>query len=321
MSISIPEPFHASCLFWNEYPLNIIDKSLYGRRLHWYRRRLLAIAPYALVEAPHLAQIPIIDIHQDLRIDSCEIDDTEKLKEWLGDTFKQSALNPARWVGKPVSKTDPRVRFVFLINPGGSNRLELRLDDLLCLSSYHQVMPDYMDFLSIYGSRKVNAGLRFTALRNRLVCNHPLPGHVIPDMGRSGRRLELCYNLKSAVRPLDLNRAGRWLDDQLGLGDRLRRDEDLGFEIRQTATYHRFDLGTHRSFWMMTDPDSALKDVINHLLRNELAPSEVFTGDVGSSLGDGMRFNLDIHLAITEWATDQWRWYIDRLEDRVEPIV
>ena len=66
MSISVPEPFHDSCLFWSEYPLNIVDKSLYGRRLHGYRRRLLMLAPAALVQDEGNFRIPTTDILDDL---------------------------------------------------------------------------------------------------------------------------------------------------------------------------------------------------------------------------------------------------------------
>ncbi|KAK4214764.1 hypothetical protein QBC37DRAFT_460742 [Rhypophila decipiens] len=314
MSIFVPESFHDSCLFWSEYPLNIIDKALYGRRLHGYRRRLLIIAPTALAQDPANVRIPIIDISDALAITSCDIRNTKDLREWLGDTYEQNPINPAKWTGKLVSKKDPRARFVFLVNSRDSKRLDLRLEDLVCLGSYHQVMPDYMDFLSVYGVRgsgKVAAGLRFTGFRSRLVCSEPLPGHVIVDIGRSGRRLELCYNLKSAVRMVDMP-----LEPEV----KIDQPQELGFSIQQAAVYHRFDLKLYRSFWMMTDPGSDLRDTISHLLRNELQPSEVFLSNDDSDLSNALRFNLDIHLALVEWATEEWKWYVDRLEDRVEAI-
>jgi len=246
---------------------------------------------------------------------SLDIYGTVDLKHWLGDTYTQSTVNPAKWAGKLVSKRDPRARFVFLVNQRDSKRLDLRLDDLMCIGSYHQVMPDYMDFLSVYGMRssgKVDAGLRFTGFRSRLVCSHPLPGHAIVDIGRSGKRFELCYNLKSAVRQLEM-KAAQPLDTEIN------QPQDLGFAIRQAAVYHRFDLKTHRSFWMTTDPGADLRDTISHLLRNELQPSEIFSDDT-STFNDALRFSLDIHLALAEWVTEDWKWYVDRLEDRVEAI-
>ncbi|KAK3680834.1 hypothetical protein B0T22DRAFT_485738 [Podospora appendiculata] len=159
-------------------------------------------------------------------------------------------------------------------------------------------MPDYMDFLSVHSSESPETALRFTAFRSRLVLHGALPGHTIPELGCSGYRLELCYNLKSVFRG-QINKSQR-VGQQLGMmtdGAEGKVQTELGeqgisWSIRQAAVFHRFD--------------------VQSCSHPEVSKGNCFI--------EAFQFSLNVHLVFAEWATDERKWYIQKLEDRVEAI-
>lgn len=189
----------------------------------------------------------------------------------------------------------------FLILDSELAPLKLTRDALLRILCYYQVMPHYIDFLLVYGAEEEDRELRFCGFRTKTTFVNPDAGEIIPSLNRSGRRYELCYNLK-AVSLKKLNE------------DRLI---NVAWKIRQYAVYHRFDLGTGCVLWIIADPREKVKKLIGEVMHEDTAPEDLKF----DSMPDAFKSCLDTHLVLTQSTTEEWRWYIQSLEEAVDMLV
>jgi Mg2+ and Co2+ transporter CorA len=161
-------------------------------------------------------------------------------------------------------------------------------------------MPTYIDLLLVYGGQEEDRELRYNAFRTRTTFINPEPGHIIPDLNRSGRQHEICYNIK-AVSPKDPVKSqyvkNRW-------------------KIRQSAVYHRIDLGTGSALWIIADPREAVKRVISEILPEGPVPR----GFQFDTFAESFSSSLDTHLALAQWASDEWRWHLQSLEETIDNL-
>lgn len=188
----------------------------------------------------------------------------------------------------------------FVVSESALAPLNLTQDALLRILTYHQVMPAYIDFLLVYGTRDEDRELRFTGFRSRTTLQNPLPGCTIADLHRSGRQHELCYNLKAvAVKESGKSQQprNRW-------------------KIRQAAIYHRFDLGSGTALWIIGDPRETVKNDLKDVLPEGPVPSEFNFGTVP----DAFMASLDTHLVLVNWASASWRWHIQDLEETIDDM-
>ncbi|KAK7914324.1 hypothetical protein PG985_012027 [Apiospora marii] len=214
------------------------------------------------------------------------------------DTQRNDLAGPTKPAGAVATKPDPVSRFIFLISNGSLFPLLLSRDMLLRILAYHQAFPFYLDFLLAYGIQEEDRKLRFNGFRSQVTLVNPQPSQVIPDLNRSGRRFDLCYNLK-AVAPLPKAGIGR----------------ELKWKIRQSAIYHRFDLGSGTALWMVADPLSAVKDELAEVL----AADEPLLSDLRfGTLPEAFDSSLKTHLIVCQWASREWRWHLQSLEERID---
>ncbi|KAF4810909.1 Serine/threonine-protein kinase ksp1 [Colletotrichum siamense] len=92
-----------------------------------------------------------------------------------------------------------------------------------------------------------------------------------------------------------------------------------GWQIRQAANYHSFDVGTGRSFWLTIKGNDLFKNRIRdtcHLL-NIPSKTEVDEGDVSPY----MKASLATHIVYLSWCDENWRSFINDLEAAVRKIV
>lgn len=185
-----------------------------------------------------------------------------------------------------------------LVSDSALAPLNLTRDALLRILTYHQVMPAYIDFLLVYGTRDEDRELRFTGFRTRTTLQNPIRGCTIPDLQRSGRQHEICYNLKAvAVKESGKSQhpRNRW-------------------KIRQAAVYHRFDLGSGTALWIIGDPRETVKDDLKDVLPAGPVPNEFNFETVSSAFAA----SLDMHLVLVNWASASWRWHIQDLEETID---
>ncbi|KAI0905711.1 hypothetical protein F4823DRAFT_119410 [Ustulina deusta] len=304
MPIHLPTEFSESYLIFQKYPRCIVSSAAYGPALWGLRDRLNRKKTVLFTENPSDVVIPVREIQQNAQgrfeISKRNLLSEEKLKEWLGDTYERDTKNPAKFVGALATRPDPQCRFIFLISDSALAPLEMTGNCLLRILNYHQVMPTFIDFLLVYGAQEEDRELRYHAFRTQTTLINPEPGNIIPDLNRSGRQHEICYNLK-AVTPKDPTKnqfvKNRW-------------------RIRQSAVYHRLDLGTGSALWIIADPREAVKRVIGEVLPEGPLP-RTFHFD---NLSESFESSLDTHLAIAQWASDEWRSHLQSLEETIDNI-
>lgn len=161
---------------------------------------------------------------------------------------------------------------------------------LMLVFSYHQIMPSFLEFLISYGFKEYPQDFHFAGFRHDTRLNEINRGLSLPELGRSGRDIQLCFSLKS-VEPS-------------------ANQKDWPWSIRQTAVYHSFDVDTARATWIVIKGNRTLERLVKSATGSQ-GLSEL------SSFGttDGcFASTLATHLIFCEWAGENWRWYTNFLE-------
>jgi len=168
--------------------------------------------------------------------------------------------------------------------------------------SYHQIMPVYLDFMLVFGSKSDAKDLRFSGFRDQIQLKPPTSGHhEIPELGRSGKIFQLCYNLKS----VHLEKRGS------------EKPEPTDWSIRDAAFYHQFDVEYGTTLWIVTKGGLDILDRYQELVGPSVRPGQGAYDDLASCF----RSTLATHLLYCQWSTEDWRWYIVWLEEIVDEEV
>lgn len=157
---------------------------------------------------------------------------------------------------------------------------------MLCFSSF-QVFPEFVDFLFPFGFRSDKQDFYFSGFRHRIQLAERWRNNA-PNARRVSKKFQLCYNLKS-VEPSDTD---KW-------------------SIRHCAVHHSFDLMEIRASWITVKGDSLMKRRIESATSNQ--------GPLGmsdfNSINQAFNASLETHLIFCDWSAENWRWYINYLED------
>ena len=167
---------------------------------------------------------------------------------------------------------------------------------LVRILTYHQVMPNYLDFLFLFGSHAHSREKRFSGFRAQVMLGGN--DHSLDILGRSGQNFQLCYNLKAVAKQTEKGRLA---------------PVDYQWSVRQGAFHHQFDVINGRSFWLITRAGDDIKRRI-----------ESVTGKAGRDEDREFRTpeqclksSLAIHLVHCHWSSENWRSYLQWLEDEV----
>lgn len=166
----------------------------------------------------------------------------------------------------------------------------------LSVLSYHQVMPSFLDFAFSYGRQQHAQDFHFGAFRHESRLAVADRGLKVPELGRSGRRLQLSYSLRS-VEPSSSHHKWPW-------------------SIRQIASYHSFDLEGGQSTWIVVKGDQLMKE---RLMSATESPNVNDLRRFGT-LHECFSSALATHLLLCDWSAENWRWYINFLEEQVQDI-
>ena len=186
-------------------------------------------------------------------------------------------------------------------------RLKTTRKMLVRTLTYHQVMPGYLNFVSVFGQQTKPHNARFSGFREQTVLSTPLQGQAIHDLGRSGRQFQLCYNLKSVSRT----------SPEATVTVTKIEKKFWRWSTRQVALCHQFDTVEGTTLWILTKGGLDLKERIQEMTgsngrredRTFGTPQECFQS------------SLAVHLLLAHWANEGWRWYIQWLEDVIEEEV
>ena len=167
--------------------------------------------------------------------------------------------------------------------------------------SYHQVMPVYLDFMLVFGGQSDARDLRFSGFHEQIRLRNAVNGHAVPELGRSGRQFQLCYNLKG-------------VQFKNSSEENIKLNE---WSIRDAAIYHQFDVEYGTTLWIVTKGGRDILDRYLEMVGPTGRPEDRTFQDATACF----RSTLVTHLLYCHWSTEDWRWYIVWLETVVEEEV
>lgn len=197
-----------------------------------------------------------------------------------------------------AARLDPRCRYVFVHAPSGRANLSVTRKMLLTTTSYHQIMPSFVDFLFSFGAQHHAKDFFFAGFRHDTRLSDREKSVAIPTLGRSGRSLRLCYSLRSV--------------------EASSGQEKWPWSIRGTAVHQEFDFETGRSNWLIVKGEggASMKDRI-------IAETSSKNGNMLNKFDSrDQRFSstMSTHLLLCNWSVENWRWYINYMEQEVQTI-
>ena len=166
----------------------------------------------------------------------------------------------------------------------------------MLLLSYHTVMPSFLDYVFSFGKQVYAQDFHFGGFRQQSRFRDASCGLAIPELGRSGREIQMCYSLRS-VEPS-------------------ASQQDWPWSVRQSAVYHSFDVKTAHATWIIVKG--------NELLKNRVAAATAPQGRQKAAVyaTDEKAFAVAFatHMMVCDWSNENWRWYIGFLEERLQAV-
>lgn len=165
--------------------------------------------------------------------------------------------------------------------------------------THHQVMPDFLDFIFVFGVHSTPQDLFFSRFCEQTLLDYVPSIPTIPE--RSWSQYQLCYNLKGvslAYRSVEDYRMNEWSN-------------------RQAAIYHQFDVVHGTTLWIVA------KGILDLHWRFKELTSETSPPDSNSfsNVQECFRSSLAAHLMYCHWSMEDWRGYIGWLEGVIEKEV
>ena len=165
---------------------------------------------------------------------------------------------------------------------------------LTLVLTYHQVLPSFLDFLFPFGHQQYAQDFHFAGFKYEDRFSDVDNGLRIPELGWSGRDYQFCYNLRS-IEPS-------------------KGEPEWPWSIRQSAMYHSFDVETGRANWINLKGNELLKRRIRSATGSP-GPSET---SCSGTVDRAFVSTLAIHLVMCEWSGENWRWYVNFLEESLQ---
>lgn len=167
---------------------------------------------------------------------------------------------------------------------------------LTLVLTYHQVLPSFLDFLFPFGNQQYAQDFHYSGFKFEDRVSDVDSGLSIPQLGWSGRDFQLCYNLKSI--------------------ETSKGQPEWPWSVRQSALYHSFDVQTGRANWIIIKGDQLLKKRIMSATGSQGVPATSNFDTVDRAFASA----LAIHVLVCEWSRENWRWYINFLEEALQSI-
>lgn len=186
----------------------------------------------------------------------------------------------------------------FIQAPNSRDKLNITREMLAFVLTYHQIMPDFLDFIFSFGKRKQARAqdFHFTAFRQRTRLHKNPQGLQIRELGWSGRDFQMCYNLK-AVEYSSSQPQRPW-------------------SIRHCAVSHSFDVETGRTTWVMVKGNKLMQQRLVQATSHRGLPELHKFGTVH----EAFTASLSVHQMLCNWLAEDWRWYINFLEEKYQDI-
>jgi hypothetical protein len=171
---------------------------------------------------------------------------------------------------------------------------------LTYILTWHQVMPAFIDFLLAFGASEYPRDFHYSGFRSELDLDDSSNRLNLRSLDRSGRELRLCHVLRSVERLSPSgNSTRRW-----------------PWSLRPTVTYHSFDAESNRSVWLIVKAN----DLIKKRVRATCKEQDLYRMDTGDGVNNTFESTLRTHLVLCALAGENWRWYINYIEERVQAL-
>lgn len=155
-------------------------------------------------------------------------------------------------------------------------------------------MPPFLDLLFTCGRQEKLKDFHYTAFRHENYLEGD-SNFKSKGLDRSDRQIQHCYNLHSV--------------------ERSRSVPGWGWSIRQTVVYHSFDIETGKSLWIFIKGNDVIqKRIVKATTSMRCAD---MSANSHKTLTGSFSASLIAHTHMMEWCGEQWRWYINDMEDRL----
>ncbi|KAG9601193.1 hypothetical protein KCU77_g2022, partial [Aureobasidium melanogenum] len=274
------------------YPRNLIPEltKAYLWELERYDHKFADVRSSLCLESEEKIALSIRDLYSTLErgdeILACDIKTSLELQKHL-----EGSADPRDSTSKRQPGQYPKCRFICLYAAHSRARLRLTYDMLTRVLTFHQVMPGYLDFLHAFGAQDNPRAQFFAGFYQQTMLQN---NAQIPKMiGYSWRQYQLCYNLRgvTCIKQFD-GTVTEW-------------------SVRQAAIHHQFDVVYGTAVWVLTKGRQDLLEKIDQFTTHSAGPTfNTPQACFGTS--------LEVHRMFCHWAADDWRQYIDWLEDGLE---
>jgi hypothetical protein len=174
-------------------------------------------------------------------------------------------------------------------------------ESLMRILTYHQVMPAFLDFMLTFSTSDEVRDTRFSAFYEETALLDPKPSCVMEDLERSGRRFQMCYNLKGCVFKDSINAVQK------------------EWTIRPASIHHQFDVAHGTSLWIVAKP-GADRD-LHKLFTEQSLPWKCSEDSTFETVEGSFRASLSTHLIFCLWARRDWSRYFHWMETKIEQFV
>jgi hypothetical protein len=158
--------------------------------------------------------------------------------------------------------------------------------------AYFQIKPFFLDALFLFGRKLYPQGFHFSSFRHSTAISENSKDIQLDILGRSGAVIETCFNLQGV--------------------EKLYRPEGNTWSIRHAVAYNKVDVITGCGTWIFVKGNQLLKERVRSLLTS----SQLKHGHgLGELAEEGLSNSLRVYLLFCDWAVENWRWYINHLED------
>lgn len=162
--------------------------------------------------------------------------------------------------------------------------------------SYLQAMPEILGLLLPFGERKSTPDFFTDGFHQRTRLSNATRGLQIPERAWSGHGYQICYGLKSV--------------------ERSETQTHWPWSIRHCAIHHTFDVENIRSTWMVVKGNRLIERRIKSATGGR-GPAEYSSY---GTIEEAFAASLCTHLIMFDWSAENWRWYINYLEDEFQKM-
>ncbi|KAF3046160.1 hypothetical protein E8E11_000049 [Didymella keratinophila] len=221
-------------------------------------------------------------------VDEGDICNVTEMRRHLGIT----EINAAK-----TFKHDPVCRYVLIYSDMNRKPLKITPSMANLLLTFHQVIPSYLDFMSLFGLQYQQRDIRFSGFHAQSTLSVALAKRpAVPQLGRSGHGYQLCYNLKS-IFDKGGNGKDRW-------------------SVRPAALHHQFDVANGKALWICTEGGKA--EGVFHRIQDLTSDLNRMEDWSYGTQEESFRSSLATHLTCCYWSVEEWRTYMGWLEKNVE---